>query len=474
MFDTTASTSSIQSRPHGHSAHPLSHGLSVLMWEGASANIFIVLTGGAFLTGLALWLGANDFQIGLLAAAPFLMQSAQLLSPFVFREAKLGVAKVSTTLGASRLLWLIAVPLVFLEGSWRLPALLGIVSVSGLLTMISTPAWLSWMADTVPKRVRGRFFSRRNAAIAAITVSSTITGSLVLDWSRASHDEAYGFAAIILIAVVGGLGAWRAMTRIPSAGESVADEATPRVDLMAPLKDRVFLKVLIVFAAWNVAIGVSAAFFAPHMLTNLKMSFFQIGLYSCAAALVGILSSRTWGRLIDRFGSKTVLNISAFGIAFIPAIWLFPDEFSIWILAPEAVYSGLLWAGFNVAAFTMPIDRSPRQNRTSYLAVFAAVTGLAFFAASVAAGAFAETVSDFRMTVGGRNLVAYHLLFLGSSVLRLLTAGLITRFHEPSETRLPVVIQLMGYAVLKRMSIGRQIFPFVASAESSQDDRMNT
>jgi MFS family permease len=418
---------------------------------------------------MALYLGANDFEIGALAAAPFLMQGAQLLSPYIFRQAAASRGRITLTLAISRLLWISAIPLLLLDGSWRLPVLIGVVLASGFLAMISSPGWLSWMADIVPERFRGRFFSRRNVALAATTLAGTILASLVLDWTRSRGTEGVGFAIIIFIAAVGSLLAWRAMSKIPDTAGSRGTPDQARPDLLAPFRNRVFRQVLTVFGMWNIGIGLSAAFFAPHMLSNLNMSFFQIGLYSCGTALAGIVSSRLWGSLIDRYGSKAVLNICAFGISFIPVIWLLPDEHTVWILIPEAAYSGLLWAGFNLAAFTLPLDHSPRTDRTVYLSVFATATGLAFFTASILAGMMAEWLSGWSSSWGGLALVNYHILFLGSTVVRLATAGLIAAYHEPSEIRLPVVIQLMGYAVLKRMSIGRQLFPFAAEAEGQNE-----
>ncbi len=460
-----------QDRAHGDRRLPdagrdRSKRLSLLVWEGAHANVFIVMTGGAFLAGMALVFGASDFELGLLAAVPFALQSAQLLSPYLFSNSEQSRARVAGTLAVSRLMWLGVIPLLFLSGAWRLYVLIAIEAVSSLLTMVCSPAWLSVMAEVVPRRIRGRFFSRRNAAVAATTVAGTIVGSLILDWSRLNNNESMGFAAIMLVAALGGLLAWRAMRSISGIRPETEITFPKKVDVFTPMRDRAFRKMLAVFAAWNIAIGVSAAFFAPHMLLNLKMSFFQIGLYSCATATVAVVSSRLWGSFIDRFGSKPVLNLCAFGIALIPIIWLFPQENSIWILIPEAIYSGLLWAGFNLAAFTMPLDRSPRENRTLYLSVFAAVTGLAFFAASIIAGLVAQYLSGWSQVLTGLTFINYHLLFLGSAILRIITAALITSFHEPREMRLPVVIQLMGYAVLKRMSLGRQLFPFAAEATS--------
>lgn len=459
----------------GQPSHrPLAASLSLLIWEGAHANLFIVLTGGAFLTGMALYLGANDLEIGVLAAAPFLMQSAQLLSPYIFREPVASRGRITLALAISRLLWIAVIPLLLVDGSWRLPMLISVVLLSGFLTMIASPGWLSWMAEIVPERLRGRFFSRRNMALAATTVAGTVLASLVLDWTRSRDHEGAGFAVIMLIAIAGSFLAWRAMSRIPESRKPVRSQRQSRPNLLAPLRDRMFRQVLVVFGMWNVAVGLSAAFFAPHMLTNLKMSFFQIGLYSCGTALAGIVSSRLWGSLIDRYGSKPVLNICAFGISLIPVIWLFPQEHTVWILIPEAAYSGLLWAGFNLAAFTLPLDRSPRTDRTVYLSVFAAATGISFFAASILAGIIAEWLSDWSVVWEGLALINYHILFIASAVVRLATAGLIATYHEPSEMRLPVVIQLMGYAVLKRMSIGRQLFPFAADATTHNGTNIGT
>jgi len=59
-------------------------GLLISIWEGAIANIHISITGAiggsVFLSGFALLLGANNFQLGLLGALPFIGQMFQFLS----------------------------------------------------------------------------------------------------------------------------------------------------------------------------------------------------------------------------------------------------------------------------------------------------------------------------------------------------------------------------------------------------------
>jgi MFS family permease len=438
--------------------------------EGALANVFICLTGGAFLTGMAIFFGANDFELGLLTAIPFLAQSAQLLSPVLtyrFQSRKM-IAWVGSLL--SRQLWWLLVPVFLAPGGWRLEALIAAVVVSNAANMAITPAWLSWTADIVPGRIRGRYFATRNAAIAVTTLLSAILGSLLLDWFRSGDLEGYGFASLVCLACLGGVLALYTQGKLSDPPSSEAMRQFSWRQYLRPLRDGSFRNLLTVFFVWNFAIGTSAAFFAPHMLLNLKMSFFQVGLYTAGASLVAIALNRPWGALIDRFGSKAVLTFCAVGIGITPMVWLLPRPGLVWILIPEVIYSGALWTGFNLAAFTIPLDRSPREERTPYLAVFAVVTGLAFFVASVLGGTLANACRDFSFTVGGQTIVNYHLLFALSSVLRLSTVGLLMTLKEPVESRLPALVDMMGAAVFRQLLAGWQFLMYAVETVTDRSD----
>jgi MFS family permease len=451
-------------------AHSVRRWLPIISVEGALANVFIVLTGGAFLTGLALHLGASDMEIGLLGAMPFLAQSAQLISAYLVD--RLGERKSLTVIAsviARQVFWLM-IPILFLSGSWRLFALLSVVTISGIATMVATPSWLSWMVDLVPDRIRGRYFGNRSAAIAFTTVAATLAGGIILDKCGALGQAHLGFAVIIGIACICALLAVMLLNQLPETERPQRIGVNRRI-IMEPLRADGFRSLLRVTFAWNFAIGTSAVFFAPHMITNLQMSFTQISLYLVAFNIAAIALNRPWGILIDRFGSKPVLVICAFGISVIPLIWLFPRSDFLWILTIEPVYSGMLWAGFNLAAFNVPIANSPRERRIIYVAMFAVVSGLAFFGASIAGGALAERWGFVQWHIGPQTIVNYHLLFILSSALRIVSSFLFITFREPAERPLPVMVQFMGYAILKQLSAGLQIFP--SGIRRSEDDRID-
>ncbi len=430
--------------------------LTTFSWEGAFANIFMILTGGAFLTSLGIYFGAGDVEIGLLGALPFLSQAAQLFSPLMIRLT--GSRKGLTVFGFifARQIWWLLLPLLFLSVSWSLAAFLVVITISTAVAMLSTPGWLSWIADIVPERIRGRYFARRNSAIAITTVLASIAGGLILDHFRLIGQDSRGFALIIGLGCIFALISSLLLKRLP---DNVRSSHEVSMDILEPLRDKQFRYLLRIFFFWNMAIGISAIFFAAHMLTYLKMSFLMIAIYSGAVALSGIFMNRFWGMIIDRFGSRNVLIVCAFGISGIPLIWFFPRADFLWVLGLESIYTGALWAGFNLAAFNLPISISPKEKRTSYLAMFSVVTGIGFFVASLIGGIIADLISGINLQIGPLTIINYHILFAISSLLRIMASINFISFHEPGEKSFPVMFQFIGYAALKQISVGRQLFP---------------
>ncbi|HPI33664.1 MAG TPA: MFS transporter, partial [candidate division Zixibacteria bacterium] len=431
--------------------------LTLISVEGALATVFTVLTGGAFLTGLALLWGANDFEIGLLTAAPFLAPIAQLASAYLIDRT--GARKRITVRYSviARQSWWLIVPVALLPIGFKLEILIAVVIVCAVAINIATVGWMSWVADLVPERIRGRFFGTRNVAISLATLLATMIGGIIVDYFRHRGREPVGFAVIIAAAAAFAAAAAVLLNRTPDRPSRGARIGWDR--LVEPLRNPTFRHLLVVFSAWNCAIGIAAPFFAPHMLTNLGMSFTLVAAYSSAAAVIGMFMNRPWGALIDRFGCKPVIAFTALGIGFIPLVWLFPTAGHLGILIPEVIFSAILWTGFNLAAFNIPIANSPSGRRNAYLALFSMVTGIAFFAASLLGGYLAERWSGMTWQIGGRTFVNYHLLFAISAVLRFGSGLYALTFHEPAEKRLPVMIQFMGYSVLRAVWTGRHLFP---------------
>jgi MFS family permease len=418
--------------------------------EGTYAVVHITLTGGAFLTGFALLLGANDFILGLLAAIPFIAQIAQLAAAYEIDRT--GKRKFVTTFSAlvMRQSWWLLLPLPFMRGDWRLGALIGVFIISSIAGMMASAGWTSWVADLVPQRIRGRYFGIRNAATGLVTIVTTLAGGAALDFFRVAGIEGVGFDVIFAIACIFALAAIYEMSKMPEVKIEHRGQGISWNQILDPLRDKRFRHLILIFLAWNFSLGISACFFAVQMLTTLKMSFMLIALYSSLASITAILLNKRWGIIIDKFGCKPVITFCTFALSIVPLIWLIPRAGHLEILIFEAIYSGGLWAGFNLAAFNIPIANSPQKNRTTYLAMFAVVPALGFFASSLLGGALAELWKDVSWKIGYQTIINYHILFAMSGVMRLAAAFLTLGFKEPGERDIPSIINDLGIWTLRR------------------------
>ena len=135
------------------------------IFDGMFANMFATLTGGVFLTGFALYLGMNEFMIGLLASMPFLVTIFQL--PVSYLIEKKGGRKNISFLGAffARMLWILVLIVALLpisQGPNKSLVILSLIFISYAFASMSYVSWLSWISDLVPDEIRGRFFGTRN------------------------------------------------------------------------------------------------------------------------------------------------------------------------------------------------------------------------------------------------------------------------------------------------------------------------
>ena len=65
---------------HNFTESQTERGLKLIVFDGLAAEAMTTLTGGTFLVAIAIYLGATDFQIGMLAALPTLTNVFQLFS----------------------------------------------------------------------------------------------------------------------------------------------------------------------------------------------------------------------------------------------------------------------------------------------------------------------------------------------------------------------------------------------------------
>ncbi len=433
----------------------VSRGLEISLFEGAYSTIMTTLTGGIFLTGMALYVGATNFQIALLSTLTTLATVVQLSGSFLIERLgnRLGLCFVTGI--AARLLLLVAavVPFAaFAEGQAALVWLLIIViSLSNLLSSIQNVSWLSWMKDLVPEKAKGDYFSRRNLICGALGLAISLVAGMLFDqWQiffPTRGGKATGFFLLFVAATAFGL---LAVSYLPKIPEPRLRVSKTRVSfwrsLTLPFRDRDFRLLMMGHSFRTFGVWIAAPFFGVYMLRNLELSYTTINLLSAVAVGACLAATRLAGRMTDRFGNKPVLMVCIFGNAFFPLLMAFTTPTSYGLLV-GAHLLGFFVAGLGLGANNILLKLSPRENSAVYLAAFSSMAALATALGPLAGGIIMSVCHDFSLDIGVLVLDDVKLVFVIACALRLLSLGTFMALKEPESEPVGRMIRVLWQEV---------------------------
>jgi len=355
-------------------------GLNWILAGNMFGTLFGIVCGGgtAALVGLAGMLGAGDMEFGLLVAIPQIAALFQI--PFSLLVNRTHKRKIyMLTIGLfSRLLWMVFgfMPLLSSVPSSQLPLLTLIVllAISSACGAAINVCWFPWFSDLAPLHIRGRWLSLRDTMTA---VGSLLFGLLVaylLD--VLPIDSKY----IVIFLIGGGLGVLDMIcfAFAPEIWTAKPQKASMRKTIMEALRNKPFMKLILMWTAWCFTSNLSGSFLTPYAMNSMHLNFLQITIFgTVASSLATVVAVPRWGRTLDRFGSKNVMLIGCIGASLTPAFYLLSTPGNIWPTLLHNVIGALFWSASNLAANSMQLSASPDESRPTYIALFSCVTALA-------------------------------------------------------------------------------------------------
>jgi MFS family permease len=130
---------------------------------------------------------------------------------------------------------------------------------------------------------------------------------------------------------------------------------------------------------WHIVNGFSAPFWGPFRLLDLQMSVTSLSICDLfLAPLCTILSLLVWGKIIDRFGNKTVILFTLYVTAFHPLFYVVSNQNFTALIYLDAISSGLMWSGFSIAILNLQLAFFPKHGRVMYFAIYSAIVGVVF------------------------------------------------------------------------------------------------
>ena len=177
--------------------------------DGAFATVYTITTTGILLSNFLVELDASPVAIGMLSSIPMLVNLIQPAGAYLSERIKSRFHYSLWTNGPARLVWLIlllgiAVSSWGLINSQQLVVLtLGVLLVSNLCGGLGGASWLSWMAQIVPRRLRGRYFGLRNS-VASLTnlICVPLAGLAISKWYGGTLQ---GYGVVLFVGILSGI-----------------------------------------------------------------------------------------------------------------------------------------------------------------------------------------------------------------------------------------------------------------------------
>lgn len=358
----------------------------------------MILVTGAFLPGMALAIGASNLIIGLLASFAPIAQMAQI--PAILVVEKVGLRKLITVVfGIASRLCLVAAALVpFLAPEeWRVGLFLVFMVLFFLGGSFAGCSMASLLKDFLPESRRGSIIASRLAGATALgAVLSVGAGYGIKHLTEWIGDEARAYSVIFLVAACLGLIGSFSTVFMPEpkmARQKVGGGFFK--NLITPVRDPNFRRLLIFSGAWSFTVIMSCAFFVVYMLERIGVPMSTVVLVAVVSQIANIYFFQVWGRIADRFSNKSVLAVSVPMFIILLLMWPFttlPERhaFTIPLLVLIHLVGGISTAGFNLCAANIALKLAPHGNATAYLGANAFCSGLTAAIAPIAGGAIAS------------------------------------------------------------------------------------
>ncbi|MCY3021735.1 MAG: MFS transporter [Planctomycetota bacterium] len=331
-------------------------------------------------------------------------------------------------IGGSRVFWLVIGLITLLRPDW-LRADIAFRWLTVLIILFSfihaagSPAWLSWIADLVPAKLQGRYWSLRQVGCAGACVLARLASGYYLD----AHRNPKGYALLFLLAAVIGiadalmfLGVAHRRPKRRVGGRHVIAEFAHRLRVPA------FRRLCGVYLLWSISnclIGPTCYYF---MRDQVKMGVVSFAVVEAICLTAYTVFSFLWGRYSDHHGHRGPLVLCLLLHSICPIFYFLAGPHDAAYVAVCWTIGAMGFSGINLFMWPLVIryTKVAGAGREMGMAAFNVVLGLASFLAFMVADRAIYDAAGYWVGGPGRGPRACLAIMAVCMVLRLAAAGL--------------------------------------------------
>jgi MFS family permease len=399
------------------------------LFEGVSHSVMVGI-GEHYLLAYAILMSATDLELGLIATLPiFLASILQLFSIKIMHNSRSRKRPILSFVFLQALTW---IPIIFIYSlaNIKIPSLIFFVSLYWIFGLTASPIWTSWIGDLVPEKTRGTYFSRRRVATSIATFISFILGGFILTYAKDTLNDAYiGFAIIFVLALLARFVSlfllnkqYEPVLKVTKGNEFALKDFI--FHFSKRFKKGHFNTAVLYFSFINFGVYFIAPYVVAFMLKDLNFSYIQYVIAIGSGLITHVTFLPVWGRILDKYGSLSILKLTGMLMVVNPLLWILPKELVHVVLIQ--IYAGFVMSGFLLASFNFLLETTKPERRATAISYYHLINGTFIFLGSISAALLIKWSAGWNLDAFSDIFWSkYIIVFLVSGVWRLMSSLMI-------------------------------------------------
>jgi len=348
--------------------------------------------------------------------------------------------------------------------------ILGLTVLGHALMNFYLIAYLPWMGRLISPEEMGRFQSRRVLLFWIAKPLSELAAGYVLEYLPHS-----GFAILYAVSGLCAVIAACVMLSVPDARIAPSPRRF-REELAGAVADKNLRRFLTVVLVINAAWLFSGVFPTIFMKLDLGLSYDRIGLYAFLGSVGTLAMVLGWGRVLDLFGARVVMQFSVIGMALTPLFWLLNTRGHAHFVPLAQLSAGMFNAAFGVAVLPLLYRIIPHQRQSIALALWYSVVGFVGIVSPLAGGQLVALLKPYGVSIAGYEIGSKHYLFLVQFVACVAAIPIVRRIHEPDARTFRLALHVLFHNPVRAIAgffmVERLVPAAPATAETVETEPM--
>ncbi len=381
------------------------------------AAIFMAVM--AFNATFALRLGASNEMVGWLSSIPSLFAMILAIPAARFLQTKTNQAPwIYWSLFIGRFMFLGVALVPWFTKQFQAEVIIWILILRSIPMDFFSVGFAPLLANVIPVRERATVLGNRSIINSAVVAGSTF---LLGKWLDAGQNISWltfplNYQLMYIVGTVAALISVYCVSRIKVPESKVTKRQPAMKTTRPPLKtlfkqvkenaasmvreNQAFVRIVVNTLVFNLGAWFVMSLYIIFFVKELQASDGWVGLNTTLANIGVIFGNLIWRRIIAKVGDNRALLLSipmSASYAFLVA--LFPD---LKLILLWGILINLVNPGVNLSHYNILVDSCPKEQLTSYLAIFSTVMNIGAFISPMLGIALSEVIGvKWVLLIGG-------------------------------------------------------------------------